>query len=612
MGKSATNSVLDKKIRFLYIIFFISFIIIAIALIRWQIVYADDFKKIASGRVYTSELTSLRGSIYSKSGSTLAYSEPRFHVYVWMDDLIYFEEKDIQTIDEFITKIAPIIDTTKEELQKMIEKNYEELGIKWFRIAESITADQWQEIIDLRTDNNPDRAIAGFKFVQSSKRIYPEDRLASHILGLTNVYKDQEDGQGGIEEHWNGDLNPRKGIIVKENDAVGQAVATSLFATVEPKPGSSIYTTIDKKLQSIVEEQTKAAVERFEAQQGSTIIMDPKTGAILAMANYPDYNPNLREEEDIGVYTNNSITIPYEIGSIGKVFTFAAAIDMGVITPDTIIQPNGHNGCEEFTNDLDALCTWDKKPQPAMSAFECLAKSDNICFYHIVHDYMLGMDENIKPPEPKDDRTFYDYLDQFGIGRNTGVDLAGEDPGYLKFYEDWNLGDIAAFSYGHGYLSTPIQTISAVSVIPNKGIRMRPHIMDKVVKGDGEVIYYSPQPFDFQDRIIDEETAELVGNMMHQVYLRNIADYEVWYDDLRNYNIGMKSGTALIANQFGYTSDVNSTQIGFDMSDERSFIMIVKLNKPANGQLSYYNSRIMWLETFAAIKDHLNVPRIGN
>ncbi|MCA9381042.1 penicillin-binding protein 2 [Candidatus Dojkabacteria bacterium] len=585
--------------------------LIVIALVRWQIVYAEDFRKIADGRVYSTELTSLRGSIYSKDGSTLAYSEPRFDMYIWMSGLEYVEDKNVQTRDEFLKKVAPIIDKTPESLAKEIRENHEDNGLLWFKIGDNLSATQWQELINLKTDENEKRELQGFQFLQSSQRVYPEGRLASHVLGLTNEYKNQEVGLGGIEGHWNGDLNPRKGLLIKETDAVGQSVASALFATIEPKPGSSIYTTIDKKLQAIVEEKTKAAAEQFGAESTSTIIMDPKTGAILAMANYPDYNPNLREETDPSAYTNQSITIPYEVGSIGKIFTFATGIDTGVITPETMIMPEGHEGCEKFSDDLEPLCTWDKKPQGPLTAFDCFEKSDNVCFYHIAHDFIMDLDDGETLAQEGKEKTFYDYLYDFGIGRNTGIDLSGEDPGLLKELKNWNLGDVAAFSYGHGYLTTPLQVITAVSAIPNHGVRMRPHVLDKVIKGDGEVIEYEPLPFDFEKTIIKPETAELVGNVMHQIYLSNIPDYEYWYRDLRNYNIGMKSGTALIANQYGYTSDVNSTQVGFDMSDERSFIMLVKVNKPEGGQLSYYNSRVMWLDIFAATKDYLGVPRIN-
>jgi cell division protein FtsI/penicillin-binding protein 2 len=528
-------------------------------------------------------------------------------MYVWMNDLEFYEKQGLQTRDEFLSLVAPIIDTTPEKLEQTIKELNQEDGLLWFKIADSLPASKWQELTKLETDAG--RSLKGFRFQSTSQRIYPEDRLASHVLGITNLYKDQEIGLGGIEGYWNGDLNPRKGLVIKESDAIGQAVGSSLFATIEPKSGSTIYTTIDKKLQQIVENETKRAVEQFEAESGSTIIMDPKTGAILAMSNYPDYNPNLREETEPGVYTNQGITIPYEIGSIGKIFTFATALDKEVITPNQIIQPEGHEGCESFTDDLQPLCTWDKKPQPPLTAAECFQKSDNICFYHMAHDYIMDLDNSGDKINAVDDRNFYEYLNDFGIGKNTGIDLSGEDPGYLKEWEDWNLGDVAAFSYGHGYLTTAIQGLSAVSVIPNRGIRMRPHIVQKVVKGDEEIISYDPQAFSTDEYIIRPETAELVGNIMHQIYLGDIPAYEHWYDDLRGYYIGMKSGTALIANQSGYTSDVNATQVGFDMSEERKFIMVVNLHKPKGGNLSFYNSRIMWLDMFAAIKDHLGVPR---
>jgi cell division protein FtsI/penicillin-binding protein 2 len=137
---------------------------------------------------------------------------------------------------------------------------------------------------------------------------------------------------------------------------------------------------------------------------------------------------------------------------------------------------------------------------------------------------------------------------------------------------------------------------------------MQPHVVSKVIKGDGEEIEFEPQPMNNGELVIQPETAEIVAQIMHSTYLNDIRDYETWYHPLENYNIGLKSGTALIANEFGYTQDVNTTNIGFDLSPERKFIMLVHVEKPEDRQLSFYNSRVMWLETFSAIKDHLQIP----
>ncbi len=569
------------------------FLLIASAF-RWQVILASDLKRVAEGRISSSELQSLRGSIYASDGTTLAYSEPRFDMYIWLKDLQFFEENKLQTRQEFLQKVAPIIDTTPDELGKTLSQN-EQTGVFWFKVASSIDADKWRQLAKLTAENSS-RLLRGFAFVYTSERVYPEERLASHIVGLTNKYKDKVYGAGGIEEQWDGDLNPTEGLRVEETDAIGQAVASALFLTVEPHPGSSVYTTIDKKLQTIIEERVEASVKEYGAQSGSIIVMDPKTGAIMGMANYPDYNPNLREEVDLGVYTNRAISIPYEMGSVGKVLTLAAVLDQKILTPDSVVLPEGHPGCVFLADELGDLCTWDKKPQPAMNITRCFILSDNVCFYEI--------------SKHMEEKAFYDYLIKFGIGQKTGIEIAGESNGYIRDASEWTLGDIAAYSYGHGYSVNALQALSAVSVIPNNGVRIQPRIVDKVVKGDGEVIQFKPIAMNNGQYVIQPETAELVAGIMHQAYLSDIRDWEWWFADLKNYYIGMKSGTALIANQFGYTSDVNTTQVGFDLSPERKFAMLVKLEKPTvGGQLSYYNSRIMWLETFAAIKDYLHVPR---
>lgn len=505
-----------------------------------------------------------------------------------------------------------MIDTTAEELANLIETNYEEKGILWFKLnrEDSIDAETWRELNKLTTDANSARPLRGYKYTYTSKRLYPEGRLASHLIGLTNTNKNNVFGMGGIEGAMDGDLNPRKGYVRKESDAIGQAVANSLVLTVEPKPGSSIYMTLDKKLQMIIETEVKRSVQEFEAKSGSIIIMDPKTGKIMAMASYPDYNPNLREEKNPGVYTNRAISIPYEVGSIGKIFTISATLDNGLIEPDTIIQEDGHEGCEKISPDLLPLCTWNKKPMPPMPAWECVVKSDNLCLYHIAlsFGYSIG-NKGYARIDTDDYNDFYNYLRDFGIGQATGIDLSGEDQGNLKTTDHWTLGDVAAFSYGHGYTVTALQAISAVSAVANNGIRMRPLIIEKIIKGDGEVIEYKPEAYNEGKPIISKETAETVTKILHKVYLSNFRDREYWYADLKNYNIAMKSGTALIANQYGYTNEIFATQVGYDASPERKFIMLVNLEEPQVGDLSFYNSRVMWFDAFKAIKGHLNIPR---
>ena len=590
------ETVSHLKLKKIHIILLFFAIILIVASLRWQIIDASKLSKIAKERSSVSEINAVRGTIYSKDGTTLAFSEPRFDMFIWVEDLKYFEKLGLQTREEFLRKVAPIIDTTPEALGAKIT-GFTDQGVLWIPVAQSLSDAEWTSLNDLTTDqfNIP---LRGFQFENISKRIYPEGRLASHIVGLTNTINNRIVGVGGIEGSWNEILNPIKGILMQESNAKGEAIATALVATVEPKNGSSIYTSIDKRLQQVVEQKIKEGVERYEALSGSVVVMDPKTGQIMALANYPDYDPNLREEKDPNVYGNRATSSPYEMGSVGKILTISTAVDLGRVDANTIIMPNGHQGCEDFdpTGQLGALCTWDHVPQPAMPLKDCFSKSDNICLFHLAK-------EHLSPEE------FYDYLDKFGIGKSTGIDLSGESYGLLKDPKDWTIGDVAAMSYGHGYEVNVVQVADAVGVIPNNGVRMKPYIVTKIIDGDGNVNEYKPQAI---DTVLKPETISKMLDMMSNNFSVSIAPGEWWYYDLKNYNLGVKSGTALIADQTGYSADINASFVGFDQSDKRTFIMVVKLEKPQipHGQnLSFYNVRPLWFDTFDAIKDIIGVPR---
>jgi cell division protein FtsI/penicillin-binding protein 2 len=227
---------------------------------------------------------------------------------------------------------------------------------------------------------------------------------------------------------------------------------------------------------------------------------------------------------------------------------------------------------------------------------DCFAKSDNICLYHVAKEY-LSTEE------------FHNYLVKFGIGQSTGIDLAGESYWPLKDAQYFNIGDIAAMSYGHGYLVNLVQAADAISAIANNGVRMKPYVVTKVIDSDGNVSEYKPQII---DTVISKETSDRMLEMMRYNFENSIYYGEWWYEDLKNYDLGVKSGTALIATQSGYSEEINASFIGFDQSPQRTFIMAIKLEKPQlpEGQnLSAYNVRPLWLDTFAAVKDIIGVPR---
>ncbi len=571
--------------------------------LRWQVVEAGRFTEAAQGRIADTKIPSIRGAIYAQDGSTLAYSEPRWEVYVWIPELVFAERKELQTRDEFAAKVAPLIDMSPERLKEILTES-EANGYLYPKVADSITMEERDLIQGLLRDKDAEFAqgvkakLTGIDLRFTSQRIYPEGRLASQILGLTNLLESGDViGQSGIEGEWDGFLEPQVGFIQGERDAVGNAISLASEKTIEAKRGSSIYTSVDKKLQEIVEEKLEWAVDKYGAKSGSVIIMDPKTGYISALANFPDYDPNLREEKDPNVYGDKAVSEPYEIGSIGKIMTIAAAIDAEIVTPESVILKEGHEGCEKIHKDLQPVCTHDKLPQPPLPINEAFALSDNIYFLHLA--------DNIEKAHPG---MFYEYLTKFGIGKHSGVDLAGESFGLLKDWQLWNIGDIAAYSYGHSFQANAVQAISMVAAVANYGVRMQPKIVTKIVESDGEVVNFAPVAV---EQVIKPTTTAQMDEMMHVIYENNIFPWEHEYDDLRDYKIAMKSGTALIATSTGYSYDINATYVGYDASPDRSFVMLTRLEAPTEGDLASHNSRVLWMEIFDDVRDHLGVRRIG-
>lgn len=562
--------------------------------LRWQLVEAGRFSQFADQRYRDDVIPALRGTIYAADGSTLVYSERVFNVYVYMPELEFFESRGLQTRTEFTDKLAPLLDSTGEKLREVIDK-YASQGTRWIKVGSEISVEKTEQMDELKRDKDGGKLIGQF-LEPTSKRIYPEGRLASQVLGLVTVRdKGKTVGSGGIEGAWDGSLEPLEGFIFGERDALGNAIATASEKTIEAKRGSSIYTTIDKQIQNAVQENLKWAVETYEAESGSVVVMDPKTGEVMAMANYPDYDPNLRETKNPEAYGNPAVAEPYEIGSVGKIFTLATAIDAGVVEPSSVILESGHLGCEKIHDDLEPVCTHDKLPQPPMAISEAFALSDNIYFLHLAQ--MINKE------------VFYNYMRNFGIGSRTGVDLDGESSAPLKDWESWNVADVSAYSYGHSYQMNLLQAASGVAAVANYGVRMEPHFATKLVDSDGKERVFVPTAV---EQVLDPSTTYLMDEMMYQIYKNNIFYWEHHYDDLRDYKIAMKSGTALIprTDGLGYTNDINATYVGYDASPDRKFILIVRLERPV-GALASQNARVLWLETFRDIKDYLGVKKIG-
>jgi cell division protein FtsI/penicillin-binding protein 2 len=273
----------------------------------------------------------------------------------------------------------------------------------------------------------------------------------------------------------------------------------------------------------------------------------------------------------------------------------SAALDQRVIQPDTVVT-KGHSGCTIIKeNERDwKVCTYDKRPMGQMTATQAIVNSDNLALYEIMK--LVGREK------------FNEYLKAFGIGRRTDIDISGESSGILKDISEWTNVDSATYAYGHGYQMTSIQAITGIGAIANDGKLMRPYIVSKVVQSDGETEQFAPTVV---NEPITKATSEKMKSMLYEVYKSNLDESR--YKSLASYRIAMKSGTALIPykDKAGYSDEINATYVGFDTSEKKTFIMLIKLEEPKSVErLSYYSARIVWLDTFIQIKDYLGVPKM--
>jgi cell division protein FtsI/penicillin-binding protein 2 len=594
--QSGTN--LDpKKLRLLSVGIAVFFIAVVVFIYRWQIKDHAYFMALASSRMVQKEIPSIRGSIEASDGSVLAYSEPRFNIYVYMDEkqgLLAAENAGRQSRSEFLEKVSGVLDIEEEDLKENLEKDS-----KWIKIAEKVTKETRDDLITIPSNVDAEVFLDGINYEDTSIRVYPEETLASHIVGFVGKNDfGEEYGASGLEQYFDGILKPQAGISSLETDSNQNVIALSDIDLRQSRRGATIKTTIDKNIQVKVEKLLKEGVEKYMARSGTVIVYDPRTGEVISLANYPDFDPGeYFNVEDSSVLGNIAVTNPYEIGSVGKVYTMSAAVDQGKVNPQTVVI-DGHDGCQEII-EKKIICTYDKKPQGALTATEAMIKSDNLALFSTAE--MVG------------EKRLANYLEAFGLGEKTQIQLSGEDSGYIKDGDKWNEADLAAYSYGHSYFQTTMQATAGLGVLANDGKRMEPMIVKELIESDGTVRRYEPKVI---EKVLKPESTETMAEILYEVYKHNLS-YDSKYDGLEVYRIGMKSGTALIPytalnppkSKPGYSDEVNATYIGYDASDKNTFMMLVNLSEPqTQPKLSYNNARKLWLDIFIEIKDDLGVP----
>ncbi len=511
------------RIRFTLLILFFTFLYSTLVFKLYNI-------QIQDGEIYKAKAESqlnLSGLIEPERGSIFFTDNRGSEINVAMNNnfpFVYAVPKDLSDALEASRLLAPILGKEIALLDKLFsvkEDPYEPLLAK--ANDSQVTAIKELNLKGIHIDSRPARS-------------YSHKKLGSHILGFVSDYGSdigRPIGQYGIERYYNDKLFGTPGTILRD-------------VITRSKPGDSIYLTIDRNIQTRAEEIVSKLVSDFRGKSGSFIVQDPKSGKILAMGALPNFDPNDYSISEIETFMNPNVQSLYEPGSVMKVITMSAGIDSGAITPETTYYDKG-----EITLNGRTIRNADLKSHGKLTMTNVIEKSLNT--------------GSVFAEQKTGNKIFLSYLKSFGIDENTGIDLPGEVSGSLEQLEKVDTRDInfATASFGQGISMTPLQLVTAVSAIANKGMLMRPYINSRI---EPKVIR----------RVIKEETAVSVSGMMvSAVDKLNIAT-------IRGYRIAGKTGTAYIPDfkRGGYTDEVVNTFVAFAPVNNPRFTILIKLDKP--------------------------------
>lgn len=412
-----------------------------------------------------------------------------------------------------------------------------------------------------------DMKIPGVILTPKDDRNYPEGEMFAQITGYLN---DEGQGQYGIEQGKNSDLAGVDGVSRAITDSLGVPITSNENTIVKPKDGSDIILTIDRNIQSMAYTAIENAVKTNKAVSGSVVIIDPKTGAIRAMVNYPSYDPNNYEAVPANEYykfANSSVSSTFEPGSGFKVITMAAGLNEGKVAPDTKYDDTGEVKIDDRT-----IKNADNHKFGISTMTDVIQKSLNTGVVYVLKQ--LGGDPNRITGQGK--QIFHDYISKFGFGEKTGIDLPSEPKGYVKDSKSYDV-DYANMTFGQGITVTNVQLVNAVAAIANGGTLYKPYVVDKKVGDSGDIVQTKPSIIN--SNVISSQSAAKLAEMMEQVVQHGSG----WPTRMKGYRIAGKTGTAQVPKEdgSGYEEDKNiGSFVGFAPVEDPKFVMLVRVNYP--------------------------------
>ncbi len=524
-----------------------------------------------------------RGNIYDRWGRLLAGSEDVYEVGVML--------QYVANPVSIASTLQGVNDMEYEDILAVAGKEYDPKKSIYAVITDFLPSGVIDVLSEIKQDyeienpygrNEKKPSLRGLIWIPHLKRSYPENTLASNVLGFYS-FRDRQEGIGyyGVEEYY-------------DNILAGTPMETYmprnpylLEGLPEVPAGASLVLTIDREIQAMVEKKLDEAVEEHEAESATAIVMDPRNGEILAMATMPRINLNeywktQSQFKDNTPY-NRAISETYEPGSVYKVLTMAAAFDSGTVDKETKYYDSGR-----FEYGGSVILNWNRRGNGEQTMQGCMQKSLNVCLAWVATE--LGKED------------FYNYMQAFGIGRLTNIDLGGEEiwPLSIPGDPDWYPIQLATNSFGQGVAVTPIQLATAISAVANDGKMMKPHVLKAIIQ-NGQQYTTTPQVLSVP---IKPETAREMTQMLVKS-LKNESSAAL----VEGINVAGKTGTAEIPVDGVYgTEETNASFVGWGPAENPQFLVYVWIERPKSSPWGSIVAAPLFRDIVQELVHYLNIP----
>ena len=553
------------RYRFVLVFFLFLFLLVISRLFYWQVVRAPELVTLAQAQ-YGRQIALIpeRGEIKTSDGFAIGANKLAY--------IVWANPKEVKNKEQTAEILSPMLDVDTATISGLLS-----LDRYWVSLKSRVNNPVKKKVEALD--------LPGVGFQDQSIRFYPEASMGAKVLGFVGKDQNGDDkGYFGLEGFYDSQLKGKAGYSIMIHDASGQPILAKMNNSSIKTDGRDLVLHMDRTIQFILDRELKNGIEKYGAVSGTAVVMDPKTGGILAMSSFPTFDPREYQEYSDDLYKNPLITDTYEPGSTFKPLVMASALDAGVVKADTKCPIcSGPITIGEYQ-----IRTWNNEYNEDVTMTDVIIHSDNTGMVYTGR--RLGLDRMLS------------YLKKFGIGEMTGIDLQGEFAPSIRDRDQWYPIDVATTTFGQGITVTPIELITAFSAIANGGKRMEPHVVAKIQTKDGKEIEILP-------KVLSKPISSKASKVITEMMVNAVNQGEAKYLKPKGYRVAGKTGTAQIPVEGHY--DANKTIasfIGFAPADDPKFLMLVVIDRPTTSIYGAETAAPVFFKVAKDILTYYNIP----